>query len=195
MTAPCLVTCLLFPFLSFRLFHFTLSLPFPELPLAFLAFVVGENIREDAPGNVFNLVLRNTGIVDELLLAAQAGCSLRFDMKFLRCSCGRADDLLLRHGSFLKKRKMQALVKLRLDRRLHFAWLYYSILGAGVNSTVPYTVSFCYIQLRTLLFHKKNSIFMEFHREQCYSGVLDACKHFLFYIKLGCSRNHHSERE
>ena len=44
---------------------------------------------------MLDFVLRNTGIVDELLLAAQAGCSLRFDMKFLRGSCGRADDLLL----------------------------------------------------------------------------------------------------
>ena len=60
-----------------------LSLPFPELPLTFFAFVVGENVGEDAPGDVFDFVLRNTGIVDELFPAAQAGCSLRFDMKFL----------------------------------------------------------------------------------------------------------------
>ena len=93
LTAPCSVTCLLFPFLSFRLSRFTLSQPLPELPLTFFAFLVGEDVGEDAPGNVFNLVLRNTGIVYELLLAAQAGCSLRFDMKFLRYSCGRADDL------------------------------------------------------------------------------------------------------
>ncbi len=64
LAAPCSVTCLLFPFLSFRLFRFALSLPFPELPLAFFAFVVGENVREDAPSDVFDLVLRNTGIVD-----------------------------------------------------------------------------------------------------------------------------------
>ena len=70
-----------------------LSLPFPELPLTFFAFVVGENVGEDAPGDVFDFVLRNTGIVDELFPAAQAGCSLRFDMKFLRCSCGWADGL------------------------------------------------------------------------------------------------------
>lgn len=88
LTAPCLVTCLRFPFLSFRLFRFTLSLPFPELPLAFCAFIVGEDVWENTPGNVFNLMLRNTGIVDELLLVVQAGCSLRFDMKFLRCGCG-----------------------------------------------------------------------------------------------------------
>ena len=84
---------LAFHCLSFRLFRFTLSQPLPELPLAFFAFVVGEDVGEDAPGDVLDFVLRNTGIVDELLLAAQAGCSLRFDMKFLRCSCGRADDL------------------------------------------------------------------------------------------------------
>ena len=84
-----------FTFLSFRLFRFALSQPLPKLPLAFFAFVVGKDVRENAPGNVPDFVLRNTGIVDELLLAAQAGCSLRFDMKFLRCRCGRADDLLL----------------------------------------------------------------------------------------------------
>ena len=84
-----------FPYLSFRLFRFTLSQPLPELPLAFFTFVVGENVGEDAPGDVLNFVLRNTGIVDELLLAAQAGCSLRFDMKLLRCSCSRVDNLLL----------------------------------------------------------------------------------------------------
>ena len=86
---------LAFPYLSFRLFRFTQSQPFSELPLTFFAFVIGEDVRENAPGDVFDFVLRNTGIVDELLLAAQAGCSLRFDMKFLRCSCGWADDLLL----------------------------------------------------------------------------------------------------
>ena len=58
-----------------------LSLPFPELPLTFFAFVVGENVGEDAPGDVFDFVLRNTGIVDELFPAAQAGCSLRFNVK------------------------------------------------------------------------------------------------------------------
>ena len=73
-----------------------------ERSLTFLAFVVGENVREDAPGNVLNLMLRNTGIVDELFSTAQAGCSLRFDMKFLRCWLCVADDLYWRHGSLLK---------------------------------------------------------------------------------------------
>ena len=86
---------LAFPYLSFRLFRFTLSQPFPELPLTFFAFVVGQDVGEDTPGDVLDFVLRNTGIVYELLLAAQAGCSLRFDMKFLRCSYWRANDLLL----------------------------------------------------------------------------------------------------
>lgn len=108
LTAPCLVTCLLLSLLSFRLFRFALSLPFPELPLDFCAFIVGKNIREDAPGNVFNLVLRNTGIVDELLLATQASCSLRFNMKFLRCGCGWVDDLYLRHGSLPKMENADA---------------------------------------------------------------------------------------
>ena len=75
----CLLT---FPYLSFRLFRFTLNQPLPELPLAFFAFVVGEDVRENAPGNVLDFVLRNTGIVDELLPAAQVACSLRFDMIF-----------------------------------------------------------------------------------------------------------------
>ena len=86
--------CLLaFPYLSFRLFRFTLSQPLPELPLTFFTFVVGEDVGENTPSDVLDFVLRNTGIIYELLLAAQAGCSLRFDMKFLRYSYGRADDL------------------------------------------------------------------------------------------------------
>ena len=72
-----------------------LSLPFPELPLTFFTFVVDEDVRENAPGDVLDFVLRNAGIVDELFPAAQAGCSLRFDMKLLRCSCSRVDNLLL----------------------------------------------------------------------------------------------------
>ena len=86
---------LAFPYLSFRLIRFTLSKPLPELPLTFFALVVGQDVGENAPGDVFDFVLRNAGIVDELFPAAQAGCSLRFDMKFLRCSCGWADNLLL----------------------------------------------------------------------------------------------------
>ena len=84
---------LAFPYLSFRLIRFTLSKPLLELSLTFFALVIGEDVRENAPGDVLDFVLRNTGIIDELLFAAQAGCSLRFDMKFLRYSCGRADDL------------------------------------------------------------------------------------------------------
>ena len=74
---------LAFPCLSFRLSRFTLSQPLLELSLTFFTFVVGENVGEDAPGDVLDFVLRNTGIVDWLFSAAQADCSLRFDMKFL----------------------------------------------------------------------------------------------------------------
>ena len=82
LAAPCVIFLLHFPSFSFRLSRFMLSLPFPELPLTFFAFVVGENVGEDAPGDVFDFVLRNTGIVDELFPAAQAGCSLRFISNF-----------------------------------------------------------------------------------------------------------------
>lgn len=57
--------------------------------------IVDKDVRKNDSGDVLDFVLRNAGIVDEILLAAQAGCSLRFDMKFLRCSCGRADGLIL----------------------------------------------------------------------------------------------------
>ena len=135
LAAPCSVTCLLFPFLSFRLFHFTLSQPFPELPLTFFAFVVGEEVRQDTLGDVLDFVLRNAGIVDELLLAAQAGCSLRFDMKFLKSSCGWADDLLLTAWlPSVRNGKCRRLSSRWLDGRLHFAFLYYITLGVGVNS-------------------------------------------------------------
>ena len=93
-TGGTLCGCLLaFPYLSFRLFRFTLSQPFLELPLTFFALVIGEDVRENAPGDVLDFVLRNTGIVDELLLAAQAACYLRFNMKFLRYSYGWTDGL------------------------------------------------------------------------------------------------------
>lgn len=62
---------LLFSCLSFRCFRFSLSFPFLELPLSFLALIECDDIGEDALGDVLNLVLRNTGIVDELLSAGQ----------------------------------------------------------------------------------------------------------------------------
>ena len=51
--------------------RFTLGLPFPELPLAFLTLVEGNDVRQDASCDVLDLMLRNTGIVDELLPASQ----------------------------------------------------------------------------------------------------------------------------
>ncbi len=62
---------LLFTCLSSRLSNFVLGFPFSKLPLSFLALVVGEDVREDAPGNGFDGVLWNAGIVHEFLFAAQ----------------------------------------------------------------------------------------------------------------------------
>ena len=56
---------------SFLRFCFTSGLPFPKFPLSFLALVEGDNVGKDATGDMLNLVLRNTGIVDELLPASQ----------------------------------------------------------------------------------------------------------------------------
>ena len=61
----------LFTFLSFRLFCVTLCFPFAELPLAFLGFVVCDDVGKNAPGDGFNDVLRNTGIVHGFLFAGQ----------------------------------------------------------------------------------------------------------------------------
>ena len=79
-----------------------------ERSLTFFAFIVVENVRQDAPSSELKFVLWNTRIVDALLFAAQAGCSLRFNMKFLRCSCAWADDLYLRQGSLLKMENADA---------------------------------------------------------------------------------------
>ena len=46
--------------------------PFGKLPLTVLTLVIGENIRQQNSGDVFNLVLRDASVVDELLSPAQA---------------------------------------------------------------------------------------------------------------------------
>ena len=46
---------------------FSLFFPFCKRPLALVAFVKRENVREDAACNGGNGVLRDAGIVDELL--------------------------------------------------------------------------------------------------------------------------------
>ena len=60
-----------FTFLSFRLFCVALCFPFVELPLAFLGFIISDNVGKNAPGDGFNDVLRNTGIVHGFLFAGQ----------------------------------------------------------------------------------------------------------------------------
>ena len=70
MAAPWLILGL-FTFLSFRLFYVTPCFPFAELPLAFLGFVICDDIGKNATGDCFNGVLRNTGIVHGFLFAGQ----------------------------------------------------------------------------------------------------------------------------
>lgn len=69
--APHTVSNMVFGMCSFLHFRFTPGLPFPKLPLAFLTLIEGDNVRQDATGNVLDLMLRNAGIVDELLSASQ----------------------------------------------------------------------------------------------------------------------------
>ena len=45
--------------------------PFGKLPLALLAVIVGKNVRQDTPRNLLNFVLRDVGVVDELLSSPQ----------------------------------------------------------------------------------------------------------------------------
>ena len=53
------------------LLHFSLLLPFRKLPLPFLALIEGQNVRQDAAGYCFDLVLGNIGVVRELFPSAQ----------------------------------------------------------------------------------------------------------------------------
>lgn len=48
-----------------------LHFPFGKLPLPLCAVVVGEDVRQDTPRNLLNLMLRDVGVVDELLSSPQ----------------------------------------------------------------------------------------------------------------------------
>lgn len=50
---------------------FPLRFPFGKLSLALLAVIVGENVRQNTPRNLLNFVLRDVGVVDELLSSPQ----------------------------------------------------------------------------------------------------------------------------
>ena len=52
---------------------FLLPLGFPrrKLPLAFRALIEREDVRQEAPGELFNLMLRDVGVVYELFLTTQ----------------------------------------------------------------------------------------------------------------------------
>ena len=91
-----------FSFLSFRLLRFLHCFPFLELPLAFLGFVIGNNVGKYAPGDWFNDVLRNTGIVYGFAFAAHKFWSLRVILNFqgttvdVRIGCWSMADLLFK---------------------------------------------------------------------------------------------------
>ena len=53
------------------LLYFSLLLPFRKLPLPFLALIEGQNVRQDAAGDCFDLVLGNIGVVDQLFSSTQ----------------------------------------------------------------------------------------------------------------------------
>ncbi len=48
-----------------------LRFPFGKLPLPLCAVVVGEDVRQDTPRDLLNFVLRDVGVVDELLSSPQ----------------------------------------------------------------------------------------------------------------------------
>ena len=52
-------------------FCLPLGLPRRELPLSLLALVESEDVRQEAPGELFDLVLRDVGVVYELFLTTQ----------------------------------------------------------------------------------------------------------------------------
>ena len=91
-----------FTFLSFRQFRFLHCFPFLELPLAFLGFVVGDNVGKYAPGDWFNDVLRNTWIVYGFTFAAHKFWFLRVILNFqgttvdVRMGCWSMADLLFK---------------------------------------------------------------------------------------------------
>ena len=50
---------------------FPLGFPRRELPPALLALIERENVRQEAPGELFDLMLRDIGVVYELLSTTQ----------------------------------------------------------------------------------------------------------------------------
>ena len=99
-----------FTFLSFRLFCFLHCFPFLELPLAFLGFVVCDDVGKYAPGDWFNDVLRNTGIIYGFAFAAHKFWSLRVVLNFQgtvgACAngCWSMADLLFKFWLFKSPR-------------------------------------------------------------------------------------------
>ena len=58
-------------------FGILLHFPFRKLPLALLAFIESKNVRQQNPCDGFNLMLRDTAVVYELLSSSQGNPPLR----------------------------------------------------------------------------------------------------------------------
>ena len=63
--------CLSLPSVVLLSLDFPPLIPFGKLPLALLALVKSKDVRHDAAGNRFDLVLWNVGVIDELFSSTQ----------------------------------------------------------------------------------------------------------------------------
>ena len=86
MVAPCSLFLGVCTFPSFRLFCFLRCFPFTECPLTFLGFVICDDVGKYAPGDCFNSMWRNTGIVHGFLFVSHKFLIPPGSIKFSRCS-------------------------------------------------------------------------------------------------------------
>ena len=76
-------------FIFDRLDSILCCFPFGKFPLTFLAFVKGKNIRQQDSGDILNLMLRDTAVVDELFVSAQVAPPKKYSAAaYLPCSGG-----------------------------------------------------------------------------------------------------------
>lgn len=61
--------------------------PFGKLPLALLTVIVGKNVRQDTPRDLFNFMLRDVGVVDELLSSSQGHALFQLQNKSADTLC------------------------------------------------------------------------------------------------------------
>ena len=60
-----------FAIVGFLLQRFLLAFPLGKLPLTLLALVIRQNVRPDAACDLFDLVLRDTAVIDYFLASTQ----------------------------------------------------------------------------------------------------------------------------